>query len=377
MTEEKPLTNEDVLRLIKENRGRAKGLDLSGREFEKGIDLRDRDLKRIILTKVNLSDAHLEGANLQRAHLEGTILTGAHLERADLRRAQAQEAKMSDVQFHEAYLQHAHLEGADLRRAHLEGVHLRYIHLEGANLREAHLEGADLRNALLQEAHLQGAQLQDADLTRANLQGTHLHETELSASTKLVRVHWGDYIVGEEKKQYFLWALDIYRRLKMWYASVGMYGIAADFYYREMEASRKNAQRQIHREFEKSKGWKFLRFLFKQRDLGNCVRLWIYRLTCGYGERPWQVVIWGISVLFGLALLYFFLRGVAPYTLTVQAFWSSLYYSAVSFTALGYGPWFSAGSVRSWAQGLGAAEAIIGVFTIALFLVTFTRKMRR
>ena len=191
-------------------------------------------------------------------------------------------------------------------------------------------------------------------------------------------MYWGNYIIGEEKKQQFLRAADIYRRLKMWYSSVGMYGIAADFYYREMEATRKNAQRQLYEQFKKPKAErKFLRFIFEGRNFGNWVRLWIYRLTCGYGERPWQVVVWGISVLFGLALLYFFLRGVAPHTLTVEAFLSSLYYSAVSFTALGYGPWFSASSVHSWVQGVGAAEAIIGVFTIALFLVTFTRKMIR
>lgn len=49
--------------------------------------------------------------------------------------------------------------------------------------------------------------------------------------------------------------------------------------------------------------------------------------------------------------------------------------SAASFTALGYGSWASQPSV--WAKGIGAAEAVIGVFMMALFLVTFTRKMVR
>ena len=89
------------------------------------------------------------------------------------------------------------------------------------------------------------------------------------------------------------------------------------------------------------------------------------------------MVIFGISVLFGSALLYFFLRGVTPHNLTIQAFLASLYYSAVSFTALGYGPWFGRSSVSDWAQGVGAAEAIVGVFMIALFLITFIRKMTR
>jgi len=324
-TKENPYTREDVLKLIEENHGQTVDLDLSEREFERGIDLHGLNLESIILTRANLREAHMEGANLRYAHLEGADLRDAYLERADLRNVRSQEARLRRAQLPEADLTRAHLEGAILRWAHLGAAHLRYTHLEGADLRDAHLERADLRNAHLQEARLQHTQLQEANLTRANLEGANLHETEFSHDTKFVRVYWGDYIIGEEKKQQFLRAADIYRRLKMWYSSVGMYGIAADFYYREMEATRKNAQRQLYEQFKKPKAErKFLRFVFEGRNFGNWVRLWIYRLTCGYGERPWQVVVWGISVLFGLALLYFFLRGVAPYTLTAQAFLSSL-----------------------------------------------------
>jgi len=43
---------------------------------------------------------------------------------------------------------------------------------------------------------------------------------------------------------------------------------------------------------------------------------------------------------------------------------------------LGYGSWVYP-EPESWAKGLGAAEAALGVSMIALFLVTFTRKMTR
>lgn len=296
-TRENPYTREDVLKLIEENGGKAKGLDLSGKVFKRGIDLSELDLEGIILS--------------------------------------------------DAVLGYANFKGARLWEVHFEGAHLDFAHFEGAELYFAHLSGAILWFA------------------------------EFALDTKLEHIDWGSYILGEEKNGNFPAAQITYRRLKIWHTNAGMYDIAAEFYYREMETKRKFAQEQIHKLFKEYKVWQFLRFLFKERDFGNWLRLWLYRLTCGYGERPWRVVAWGLLVLFGLALVYFLLRGVAPYTLTVQAFWSSLYYSAVSFTALGYGPWFSAGSVRSWAQGLGAAEAIIGVFTIALFLITFVRKMTR
>lgn len=357
-TKENPYTREDVLRLIEEHGGTAKGLDLSGKRFEEGIDLHGLDLREIVLKEARLIRAHLEATNLMDAHLEGANLSQSHLE--------------------EANLQHVHLERVELAEAHLERALLCGANLEGTDLIGAHLEGADLSIA----------QLEGVDFGNARLQGAFLWGAKFSSDTDFGNVDWGNYILGDEKQQRekeeereeftTLWEVDnVYRRLKLWYTSAGMYDIAGEFYYREMEAKRKSTQRQIHDQFEKSKGWEFLRFLFKERDFASCVRLWIYRLTCGYGERPWRVVVLGISVLFGSALLYFFLRGVAPYTLTAEAFLASLYYSAVSFTALGYGPWFSASSVRSWVQGVGAAEAIIGVFMIALFLITFTRKMIR
>jgi len=337
MAEEKEeiLTREDVLKRIEENGGTAEGLDLSGKRFEEGIDLRELNLKGIILT-----GAYLEGADLSGAHLEGARLWHAHLERATL--------------------QHAHLERAELVQARLEEVDLLGAHLEGAELDSAHLEGAGLL----------GTDLEGAYLTGAYLEGANLIQVKLAPDTGLEDVHWGNYILREEKTADFEIAVDSYRRLKQWYTNAGMYDVAAEFYYREMEAKRKCAQGEIREHFKKSKGCKFLHFLFKENDFGNWVRLCIYRLTCGYGERPWQVFLIAATIIFGLAGLYTWLGSFVSKT-----FLGCLYYSAASFTALGYGNW--APQPSGWAKGMGAAEAVVGVLMIALFLVTFTRKMIR
>ncbi len=345
-TEQNPYTREDVLRLIKKNGGKAKGLDLSGKTFADGIDLSKVDLSGIILKNAQclpyfwvrtMLGVYLEEDVLSDVDPEEARLSGAHLERARLLNAHLEEA----------FLPFSHFDGSDLSRAHLEGADLSFAHFEGACLVDAHLEGA----------RLTGAHLEGTALGLAHLEGAFLGGAKFSADTKLEDVDWGNYILGEEKNGAYRLASDTYRRLKLWYTEHGMYEVAGKFFYREMEAKRK------------TQSWK--------RKPHLKLWGWAMRLLCGYGERPWQVVLWGLLVLFGLALLYFFLRGVAPYTLTAQTFLSSLYYSAVSFTALGYGPWFSASSVCGWAQGVGAAEAIIGVFMIALFLVTFVRKMTR
>ncbi len=290
-TKENPYTREDVIKKIDDMKSPYDWVDLSGKEFEYKIDLRNINLHGIILRKAILSGANLEGV--------------------------------------------------DLSFAKLEGADLSFAHLKGADLSFAHLEGADL------------------------------FSTELSLDTKLADVEWENYVLDETEK----WRLgpieNPYRQLKTWYTNAGMYDIAAEFYYREMEVKRKFIQRQICKQFKKPKVRKLLRFVFKEKIFGNWLRLWIYKLTCGYGERPWQVVAWAASVVLASALIYFLIGSVWEWS----AFWNSLYFSAVSFTALGYGSWLEINN--DLIKGIGAFESFVGVFSIALFLLTFVRKMTR
>jgi len=59
--------------------------------------------------------------------------------------------------------------------------------------------------------------------------------------------------------------------------------------------------------------------------------------------------------------------------------WKSLYFSGVSFTALGYGDWVATLHIapEGWPRLIGVIESLVGISLIALFLVTFTRKMTR
>jgi hypothetical protein len=287
----KRLTREDVLRLIKKNDG-PELLDL------RGADLREVDLSGLDLHGANLISANLQGARLFQANLQGASLLGADL--------QAAEVSLANLQG--ATLYHANLQGAALFNADLQQADLRYANLQGATLRAA-----------------------------------HLRDTNLEYAT------WGDYKLGDEASLLFGWAASAYRALKQWHTGAGMYDIAGQFFYREMEARRKQA--------------------WKERRLPYAVTLYALRFLYGYGERPERVIGWVAAVIFGLAFVYL-LPGVLA-----GGFWDALYYSAVSFTALGYG-W--AAEPQGWAgKFLGVGESLLGVFMMALFLVTFTRKMTR
>jgi len=329
-TKENPFTREDVLRLIEENGGTAEGLDLSRKVFKVAIDLSSLDLRGIILEKA-MFPVHFAGEKTSGARFNASRLWNAHLEKADL--------------------QHAHFEAAELTGAHLEEAILASSHLEGADLIGAHLEGADLSIT-----HLEGADFGDA-----HLKGAFLWGAKFSSYTKLEGVDWGDYILGDEKDEkkvgereeyLILWSVDNpYRRLKLWYTEYGIYNVAGEFFFREMTIRRKVLKWWPH---PLPRAWsKFI------------------SLICGYGERPLRVIGWAASVVLGLAFIYFIVGSVWEW----WAFWKSLYFSAASFTALGYGSWLEI--TNDWIKGIGAFESFIGVFTMALFLITFVRKMTR
>jgi len=328
-----PLTRQDVIRLIEENGGRTEGMDLSKKVFEDGIDLRgvnNGQLVGVTLKEAVLEKCHLEGLQLSNARFEGAFMSGAHLE----------DIRASGI----------HLENTELVGAYLEGSRLVAAHLEGAEFFDAHLEEATLVNAFLDRTRLSGA----------HLQGAHMQGAKFTADTEMASVNWGNYILGEEKAwqrkegmywNSLTWAEGIYRSLKQWYANAGMYDVAGQFFFREMTVRRKAMKwwpNPIHRAWSK-----------------------LLSLICGYGEKPLRVVRWAAFVVVGLALVYFLVGGVWEWC----AFWRSLYFSAVSFTALGYGEWVN--FTDDWMRGLGAFESFVGVFSMALFLVTFTRKMTR
>ena len=362
---ERPLTREDVLKLIGDNGGTAEGLDLSGREFQKGINLRKLNLRMINLSGANLLEADLQETNLRRAQLQGACLHSAHLERANLWRTR--------------------LDGANLREARLDGANLHSAVLEKANLSAAHLETADLTNANLEEANLSSTYLRKTNLTSAYLRWTNLYNVKIFPDTQLQHVNWGNYILGEERRGKFLLAEETYRQLKAWYASAGIYDISGEFTYRELTARRKaywfskgrtsellspdNEQltKPVKKLLHPLKPKEVLKAIFPRKPF-QWVFSMLLNVLCGYGERPARVLISATVVVFSLAAVYYLFGGLTlPY---------SLYFSVVSFVALGYGSWAYA-PPHDWVKGLGAAECVTGVFMMSLFVVTFVRKWTR
>jgi len=257
-TKEHPYTREDVLRLIEENGGKAEGLDLSEKVFVEQIDLSDLDLSGIQLTNLQLFRANFNGSKLDRAVLQYAYLGYATFNPL--------ESKITSLQ------------GVDFRNADLHDVEFREADLTAAKFQETRFRGdmvyhgwqdyllespatpikTDLRNANLFLANFKGCYFYGTKLEGAYIRGADIFDAHLEEAD------WGNYKIGEEEKNDFYSAENIYRRLKIWYTNAGIHDTAAKFYYREKEARRKSIQNIMHMLLKQRECRKLLKLLLKQ-----------------------------------------------------------------------------------------------------------------
>jgi uncharacterized protein YjbI with pentapeptide repeats len=346
-TIENPFVRKDVLNLVRKNGGKAEGLNLSNRRFVEEIDLSGLDLQGIILNEVSLFRVNFNGSTLDRAIM--------------------QKANLSHATFNSLGSKIASLQGIDLRNANLQDAEFKGANLSAAQFQETRFSGtvfpSELQDKVLEllPAFLVRTNFTCANLFLANFTGCYFYGTKFEGAfihgadifeAHLDEVDWGNYIIGEEsKKEELHFAEIIYRRLKLWFRARGMYDVEAKFYYREKESRRKT-----------------LKLCSKQWN--NRLAADFTRVLFGYGEHWERVVLWIIGFILFFALLYFIIG-----TLNPNSFFNCLYFSSVSFIALGYGNWVK--EVSGLVKPFGVLETFIGFFMMTLLLVTFVRKWTR
>ncbi len=309
-TPDNPLTRDDVLRCRD--------------EFVTGLEARlaaGDKLSEVELTLNFSSKTFQKQIDLENVEFAGVVTRGDRL-------------VVWHTNFQGARLVGANLQQANVWRANLQGAHLVEANLQGAHLVEANLQGAHLMESNLQGAYLWGANIRQANLWRANLQGSHLSGWQEAQG--LEDVHWGNYVLGEELYSSFGVAAETYRELKVWHTQRGLYDRAGEFFYREMECKRKGTS------FRQNPGqWLWLNLLWG---------------PLGYGEKPGRVVGYGVLVWLLFAAAYW--AAGLFWGLVTPDFLFAFYLSAVSFTAVGYGPWIAATAAQGWAQGLARLRIV-------------------
>jgi hypothetical protein len=112
------------------------------------------------------------------------------------------------------------------------------------------------------------------------------------------------------------------------------------------------------------------------------VRASLARWILLYGESPWRIIGWSLAVIFGFALLYPLGGWMKPedgspitYSLggNPLEFGNSIYYSTLTFTALGFGDFQPVGFGRV----LTTIETGLGAVLLALLVFVLGRRATR
>ncbi len=282
-----------------------------------------------------------------------------------------------------AYLRDAHLGGnAFLRGADLSKADLRFADLGGAVLSYGLLQGANLSGADLEEAYLSEVDIRDCNFYQAKLHNAKFRLNDFSGVTGLGKANflgWKNWILPryhmlEEQPQ---WCRGVYRSLGLHFQSMGAVDDASWASYKEREMLRQMFKRgfldaghlfsEIMGEIgrRRTPGLK-VALISASRLLSGLLEflyLSISKVLCGYGERPFRVIVSSTIVVLLYALAYS-LSGV------VEELSTGIYLSVLTFLTVTDGSLSLQGNYRA----LLATEAFAGVFLIGLFLFTLGRR---
>ncbi|PKI17226.1 ion channel [Colwellia sp. 12G3] len=272
--------------------------------------------------------------------LRGVILTKAQLQSIDL----VNHHKKSGYDFSYADFYHANINGG-----HLFNINLQHASIMKADLRDANLNCANLEYTNMLGVKWTGSKFENVKIGK-KIKQEYSAKSALSAKNLQANI---DYLEQAE---------EIYRDLRKHAEHEGIFTLSGYFIQKELTMRRLQLPR-----------YGLKRTLSKLVDI-----------FCGYGEAPLRIIGLSLAIIFICAIIYAF-TGLS-YGGDIQAitaeqslnenmsfFFSSLYYSVVTFTTLGYGDFTPVGVSRA----IAAIEAFTGSFTIALFVVVFVKKMTR
>jgi len=340
------------------------GMDLSGADLSaavfKGASLQGANLSNSRLIHADFTDANLHGAKLNRANLLLTDFTGADLRQADLSGANAASDKQlgqmrRGPKFKDADLQDANLDNtycyiSDFSGAHLSGASLAGALLERANLADNNLTGINFQGANLNDANLQRSDLSQCDLRRAQLVHGNLQRARLSSANlggaNLQAANLADAKVDNIR----------YSRKTLFR------GIRVASCYGSSRFRRFAQDQDFIEEFKDAHPFSYY--------------IWLGLTDCG--RSMLRVVLWSLS----LALLF----GVIYFLLGEQAFevsnkdslswglFTTVYYSVVTFTTLGFG---DITPRTPLAAGLVMLEVIVGYLMLGILISILATKVAR
>ncbi|MEM9623659.1 MAG: pentapeptide repeat-containing protein, partial [Pseudomonadota bacterium] len=308
-------------------------------------DLRDAQLRRANLQGANLLLADFSGADLSGCNLSHTTLhadnelghvrqgprfTDANLYQADMRHAACIRSDFSGATLTEAQLQSGVLTGANLNELDLSALDLSRADLSSARLRGANLHSTTLFAANLEHADLQGATLTQADVRSARLQSANLENAQADG------IEYDRNTTFRGIRAVTCYGSSRFRRFAQDQDYIEEFRDAHPFYY----------------------------------------AAWYVVTDCGRSIA--RVVAWSLVITVAFSLIYYAL-GADAFTVSNAdglgwTLFTTLYYSVVTFTTLGFG---DITPYTRTAAAIVMVEVIVGYVMLGILISILANKVAR
>lgn len=376
----------------------------------------ESDFSECALPEADLTGADLGGADLSNtyfgwADLSNAVLTDSRLEGADFTAATFHETILpTGEQLATADLTESDLAGQDLRDKDLSGAHL-----PKADLTDADLSGANLSKANLERVLLNRSDLFDTCLSGARLEGAVLGDAQINEGT------FERLSPATPEKKYDNYLFSRIRRLvvgptghdpsRCVYDPQSNYDLSVSGKVHEENTDSSSNEDDkpavddpevraggVYRQFERlarenaMPDWQQRFFILRQdmqtrHKTGS--KYWfalLQRTMFGYGESFSRVTGWSGVIVLLFSLIYLVGGWVRPVTAGGELgppivwtripadpsiLWESLYYSSLTFTALGFGDFRPANTIG---QLLTVLETASGAILLALLVFVLGRK---
>jgi len=306
------------------------------------------DLRGINLNNLDLSGLDLSGYDFSFAHMNRTNLTGTNLGHCVFHHAGLEKAVLTECEFLGADMRWASLNECRAKHCGFGGADLSFVSMISAELANAVFSHSALHSADLRAADLTGARLTDADLSRAVFTRARLCESDL----KLSNVYKTRFDLADLQRSRMMgirnfkkagWVGADIRDIDMRGAYLVRRHISDENYLHEFQN-----QSRVHR------------YIY-----------WIWRITSDCGRSLLLWFIWLFIATLGYAGLYSMVE--LDYH-DHQTWFSSIYFSFVTLTTLGYGDTVPASLA---AQVIATTQAVTGYMGLGGLLSILGNKLAR
>lgn len=337
------------------------GADLKYSKFEDcrfhNTDLRNVEAREANFDGVPFDKSNLSNSNFYRASCEGSSFWQVKAESLS-----APEITLTDANLHQTILNESRL-----TRSTFEDAKCHKTSFQGANLEDSNLERCELEGADLTDARLYGAEVRFTSIDETTELGDRCIYEKEADSEVLPKDERGSFLLAKPKMAWRYFdsspeetdepsklrkASRVYRMYQRLLRENDLPGEISHYRVREREVRRKMALQENN-----------LRKWFTQS---------VQRWSMNYGESPAPVIRLSVGLIL-VCMLLFPLWGVDSGNTVIEygssrgILWTlgkSFYFSAVTFTTLGYGDLQPVG----WSQLLATVETFVGSLLMALLV---------